>query len=135
MSDISNQRSLEQERAAAAWKFVSEVKNTNESKDYGPLARSAPASIQSNGLGQTLAFWRAKGFENGRAKRDSAHAVILEQTSAWLRNRLQLPENQDIVQWIALTAQTDQYRYATSEAIAFLQWLKRFAESEISDKK
>lgn len=31
MSDISNQRSLEQERAAAAWKFVSEVKNTNKS--------------------------------------------------------------------------------------------------------
>lgn len=135
MTNISNQRSLEQKRAEAAWKFVDEVKKADYANDYGSLARSAPASIQNNGLGQTLAFWRAKGFDKGREKRNDPHATLLRHVSQWLCTQLGLPAGQDVVQWIAVTAQTDQYRYATSEAIAFLQWLKRFAEAEIVDKK
>ena len=58
----SQQRTLEQRRAASAWANVEDVHThgTSYEKEYGQLARSAPADIQTNGLGQTLAFWRAK---------------------------------------------------------------------------
>ena len=68
---MSNQRNLEQERASAAWEYITkEVKGLPEKvqKEYASLAKKAPADIQANGLGQTLAFWRAKGYEKDKAK-------------------------------------------------------------------
>lgn len=136
---MSRQRSLEQERAKAAWAAVGQVKQRNEqleekkgyAKKYSSLARSAPTDIQANGLGQTLAFWRAKGYEQGKPKPDDAHAALLGHVANWLRERKILPEGKDPVEWISNDATTDEYRRATAEAIAFLIWLKRFAEAEL----
>jgi len=141
---MSRQRSLEQERAKAAWEKIHAVVERNEhleekrrfSKEYGSLAKSAPADIQASGLGQTLAFWRAKGYEKGQPKKngDNAHYQLLTHLSAWLREQLKLSVSQDpqsVLEWIATQATTDEYRRATAEAIAFLIWLKRFAEAEL----
>ena len=57
---ISIQRSLAQDRASFAFNSVERV-NLALREKYKQLARSAPADVQTNGLGQTLAFWRAKG--------------------------------------------------------------------------
>jgi CRISPR-associated protein Cmr5 len=131
---MSRQRSLEQKRAEVAWKCIEQVRGKDEElkKDYGSLARSAPADIQANGLGQTLAFWRAKGYERGRPKND-AHAVLLAHVAGWLSHSdvKILPEGKDAVEWIAQEASTEAYRRAMAEAIAFLIWLKRFAEAEL----
>lgn len=140
---MSRQRSLEQERARAAWAAIKQVKQSNErleeqkryAKEYGSLARSAPADIQANGLGQTLAFWRAKGYADGKPKPDDAHAVLLEHVANWLRERKILPRDKDPVVWISENATTGQYRCATAEAIAFLIWLRRFAEAELPRKE
>lgn len=130
---MSRQRSLEQERANMAWECVSKVKNTNYEKEYRQLARSAPADIQSNGLGQTLAFFRARGFENGNPKKNGAneHYQLLAHISNWIRKQVAPSESEDIVEWIATQATTSDYRRATAETIAFLNWLKRFAEAEL----
>lgn len=138
---MSRQRSLEQERAREAWDCVEQVRSCNEeleerkryAKEYNSLARSAPADIQGNGLGQTLAFWRAKGFENGKPKDngDNAHCQLFAHASARIRRQLSLPEARDVVEWIAKEATTEEYRRATTEAMAFLIWLKRFAEAEL----
>lgn len=118
----SRQRSLEQERANRAWQCVQEVKDRRG--EYRALARGAPADIQTNGLGQTLAFWRAKG--------NSEHLQLLEHVSAWLHTRLDLRARPDIVKWIATEASSDDYRRATVETMAFLGWVKRFAEAELA---
>ncbi|GAB4580214.1 MAG: hypothetical protein Fur0022_29530 [Anaerolineales bacterium] len=139
----SRQQSLEQERAEAAWNSIEKVKRHNENlsdkkkyaKEYGSSARSAPADIQANGLGQTLAFWRAKGYDRGQPDDTVAQYHILEHTSVWVRKQLGLSEQQDVVMWIATQATTDQYRRATTEAIAFLIWLKRFAEAEFGKEE
>ncbi len=126
---MSRQRSLEQERAGRAWDCVQEVKARGGglAKDYGTLARSAPADIQANGLGQTLAFWRAKGGIEQKA--------LLRHVGAWLaRPEGVAPdriEAENPVAWIAREATTDQYRRATVEAMALLGWIKRFAEAEL----
>ncbi len=128
----SHQRSLEQERAGRAWDCVQQVNEKKFAAEYRSLARSAPADIQANGLGQTLAFWRAKGYEKGKAKSDSEHAQLLAHVSGWLREKVAaLSAGDDVVEWIASQATTNDYRRATVEAIAFLNWVKRFAEAEL----
>jgi len=132
---MSQQRSLEQERAARAWTFVTQVRDNGKdyAKEYGSLAKSAPADIQSNGLGQTLAFWRAKGYDRGKPKANgaNAHYQLLVHVSEWTRNQLKLSNSKEVLEWVAKDASTDQYRRATTEAIAFLSWVKRFAEAEL----
>jgi len=131
---LSRQRSLEQQRAGNAWDCVALIKNNRKEygKEYASLAKSAPADIQANGLGQTLAFWRAKGSDKGKPK-NNAHSLLLEHVSAWVGEQLKLGPNKDLVMWISKEAGTDLYRRATAEAIAFLCWVKRFAEAELGE--
>ncbi|WP_299025183.1 type III-B CRISPR module-associated protein Cmr5 [uncultured Thermanaerothrix sp.] len=122
---VSEQRSLEQERASHAYKAVTEAKGKKD-KELRSLARSAPASIQSNGLGQTLAFWKAKKEEH--------HRALYHALSGWLKKQLHIDENHDLLEWIATTATSLQYRQATAEALAYLNWYKRFAEAELKEE-
>lgn len=124
---MSQQRSLEQDRAKAAWEKVSEAKKQNYADKYGQLARSAPADIQANGLGQTLAFWRAK-------QKDEQYKALYQHVAGWIKHQLNFSQPADLLEWIMNKATTDEYRRATTEAIAFLIWVKRFAEAELGGK-
>ncbi len=117
----SIQRTLEQQRAAHAWGQVQEGKKKAKQKELKSLARSAPASIQSNGLGQTVAFWKAKNEEH--------HQALYAALEGWLQNQLRFSD--PLLQWIAAKADSAEYRYATAEALAYLNWYKRFAEAEL----
>ncbi len=126
------QLNLEQRRAQFAWKCVNDAREaTNNFDEYCSLARSASATIQKSGLGQTIAFLLAKATPR------SHHEVLAGQISTWLNERMELnlqgnPPN--IMDWIVNGELSgfsqEKYRLATAEAIAWLTWLKRFAESE-----
>lgn len=130
-STRSRQRTLEQERAAEAWDRIVEIKKENEKvrKEYGQLARKAPANLQINGLGQTLAFWRAKGTP--------ADMALFRDVSSWVLSKLTGKKTEDrtkadLLVWIMHPqTSTNDYRRATSEAMAFLIWVRRFAEAEL----
>ena len=134
---MSIQRTLEQKRAAFAWGKIQAVKQDMPKKvqeEYSSLVKKAPADIQTNGLGQTVAFWRAKGFEDGKQKDDgkNAHAQLLTHLTEWLKSPDALGlQTENLVEWVSKTANVDDYRRATTEAIACLAWLKRFAEAEL----
>ncbi|MCS7177919.1 MAG: type III-B CRISPR module-associated protein Cmr5 [Anaerolineae bacterium] len=118
---MSVRRTMEQERAERAWQAVREVQKEKQ-KEYLALARSAPADIQNSGLAQTLAFWRAKG--------DIHHKALYKHVSEWVMERLGAGKG-DLLTWITdARTSSDQYRRATVEALAFLVWIKRFAEAE-----
>lgn len=121
----SRQRSLEQERAKAAWNAVAKAKRQGIGKKYKSTAKDAPANIQQNGLGQTLAFWRAK--------HENHQDVIYDSVSDWVKSQIKWAGNESLLDWIVSTAGTNEYRRATSEAMAFLGWVKRFAEAELED--
>jgi CRISPR-associated protein Cmr5 len=123
---VSRQRSLEQERAAHAYAAVKNEKGKKD-KELKSLARSAPASIQSNGLGQTLAFWKA------RKEKEEHHLALYHALSGWLKKQLSLKDDRDLLEWIATEATSLQYRQATAEALAYLNWYKRFAEAELKE--
>lgn len=120
-------RTLEQDRAKHAWVAVSEVRDQcgESTGDYLSVARSAPADIQVNGLGQTLAFWRVKG------RKSQAYNEILQHLEAWVGLQIGAPGG-DLLEWlVASTTESDAYRRATLESIAYLKWIKRFAEAEL----
>jgi len=114
-------RTLEQQRAAHAWQQIQKAKDKAKSKELKSLARSAPASIQSSGLGQTVAFWKAKA--------ESHHLVLYAALETWLKS--QIGFDSPLLEWIVNKASSADYRYATAEALAYLNWYKRFAEAEL----
>lgn len=122
-------RTLEQERAKRAWECVQEVKSQSFASDYQTIAVKAPSLIITNGLGQTLAFLKAKG--------KNEHKALYRHLSEWLKKQLSIEcdlvahEDRCVMEWLVNTATSQQYRLATMEALAFLQWLKRFAEAEL----
>ena len=119
---MSTRQTQEQERAAQAWKDVrDDVKGKKEfASEYKALVASAPADIQINGLGQTLAFWLSKG--------KNEHETLYSHVSTWVIQRM--GANGNLLQWITQTDST-RYRQATVETLAFLGWLKRFAQAEL----
>lgn len=120
---MSVRRTTEQKRAERAWKEVKGAKEGGFGDKYLPLAQSAPADIQTNGLAQALAFWRAKG--------EPHHQALYGHISAWVMDQLGHP-GQDLLAWITdASTGSDRYRQATVEAMAFLVWIKRFAEAEL----
>ncbi|MDT7879139.1 MAG: type III-B CRISPR module-associated protein Cmr5 [Candidatus Caldarchaeales archaeon] len=98
-------------------------------KGYGSLARKIPMLVLTNGLGQTLAFLKAKG------KNDPAdeHTVLFRHLSSWVLSQVDpsaAASNGDLLRWV-LQNDSAAYRRATMEALAFLTWLERFAEAEL----
>lgn len=116
-------RALEQDRAKHAWQCVNEVKNQSFAGDYRSIAVKTPSLILTNGLGQTLAFLKAKG----KGDPSNEHEVLYQHITRWLKQQLKLTD--DLLGWIVNSANSQQYRLATMEALALLQWLKRFAEA------
>jgi CRISPR-associated protein Cmr5 len=111
-------RELDRRRAEAAWKDIQGINATD--KEYGSLAREMPTLIQVNGLAQTLAFLKAKNKTH--------HQNIFKHLSDWVCQQLGLQG--DLLERV-LEMDSQLYRRATAESLAFLQWLKRFAEAKI----
>ncbi|MDI6893170.1 MAG: type III-B CRISPR module-associated protein Cmr5 [Bacillota bacterium] len=155
----SHQQTLEQRRAAEAWRCVTvaldqakqkanealqkaqkpeersrleqEIRrlNTDSGKlwaSYGSLARKVPALVTSAGLGQAMAFLRAKG----QSKAWDPHELLYSHVSDWVVGQLkETGELLDVIQHRS----SEVYRQATSEALAFLLWVKRFAEARLPE--
>jgi CRISPR-associated protein Cmr5 len=118
---MSKRQTQEQKRAKQAWKNIhDEVKRKGFAGEYKTLVSSASADIQTNGLGQTVAFWRSKG--------KSHHEILYRHLSEWVMQEMDVQG--DLMHWITQT-DSRRYRQATVEALAFLGWLKRFAQAEL----
>lgn len=119
----STRQTRDQERASAAW----EATPDEPDDEYVSLVRGAGASIMTMGLGQTLAFYQAKGEKH--------HEQLANALAAWLISKSS-PSEADATGTTLMEDITEQdsrwYRRQTSEALAYLTWLKRFAEANHS---
>jgi CRISPR-associated protein Cmr5 len=122
--DSTDRKTRDQERAAAAWASTPE----NPSDEYLSLVQGAGASIMSMGLGQTLAFYNSKGKEHHRRLGKALAAWLLEEESSGEGT----PNGKDLLERITETDST-QYSRWTTEALAYLTWLKRFARANSID--
>lgn len=133
-------QNIEQQRGKQAWDDIQVIKQSGdkEQKEYRSLARGLNAMIQINGLGQTLGFLKAKGkFERGRK---NAHFYLLEHLTHWMHSHFDqqiadasTSDNNGLLLWIMEVASNADYRRATTECIAFGNWLRRFAEAELKE--
>jgi CRISPR-associated protein Cmr5 len=117
-----------------------------EDDKYKSYVKKLPSMILSNGLGQTLAFVISKRqkqkqekgqkLEPGDEKNPkNAYDLIYKQLTEYMKSdhtaRIKMPqEKNDLVEWV-ISCNSSTYRYITQEILAFLNWLKRFAEGLI----
>lgn len=119
-------RSMDQERAEFALTKIQAIlggPDTSHKVEVRRYLNNLPALIRMNGLGQALAFFRMKG-------EGTAHDTIYRMVGVWLcdvgsKGRI-FSESADALSAIT---QSDMAHYmaAQNEALALLQWLKKFA--------
>jgi CRISPR-associated protein Cmr5 len=126
-------QTLEQKRARHA---LEQIKALQKDKpgNYLSYVNALPAAILMNGLGQALATERAAS--------DQAHHTLANHVASWLlsedaRTRYQKPSdlesgNPEDVQKLLhriVAGDQDAYLWAQTEAIAYVTWLKKFANA------
>lgn len=129
-SGVSRRQTVEQERAKFALSRVQDVAREERgiAASYRQEVMGLPAMILTNGLGQTLAFLKAKS-EGGRKRNE--HAAAYRHLDWWVRTQLPPSLEGDLLEAIT-RMDVSTYRLAQSEALAVLGWLKRFAEAELA---
>jgi CRISPR-associated protein Cmr5 len=118
---------LDQRRASHAWDVVQRAKQkqalhrNQDPKKFGGQAKKIPTRIMAAGLGQALAFLKAKDYAPG----------LLAELTEWIGMRIpsRPGEPKELLERI-IKGDSDFLRRATDEVLAYLLWLNRFAEAE-----
>lgn len=118
-------RTLDQRRAAHALACVDAVgkepKWSDDQRDsYADYVERLPAMILINGLGQAAATERAAG------KKQVEHLQLYTDLQSWLCGPDGPYQGPDLIRAI-VEGDRDTYLRAQVEALAWLEWLKKFA--------
>jgi CRISPR-associated protein Cmr5 len=115
-------RTTDQRRAAHAWDVVQKAKGLSdaEKKVFGAQARKLPTRILASGLGPALAFLEAKKYA----------PALVEGLADWVHRQRQATTGETRLVVRIINGDADFLRHATTECLAYLQWLVRFAEAE-----
>ncbi len=108
---------LEQQRAKDAWEKAKAGLDAH-GKDYMNDAKGLPALIMNSGLMQVMAFLHDKG---GR------HELLASHLRAWLHQQLGTPTGFEAFMEEMMQADSRRYQQVTTEAFAWLKWLRQMA--------
>jgi len=125
----------EQQRAQHALQSVTKVqtkpkKYRDEFKSY---AESLPANIVMNGLGQACAMLLAQA--RGKSADQDAYRLLYDHLQDWILGRdnaAVYPNDQDLVKAVINHGQGEYVR-AQFESLAYLNWLKKFAQAYLTE--
>lgn len=124
---MTNIKSIEQGRASYAYECAEKSKKI---KDYKSHVKKIPMLIKTNGIGNTIAFIKAK---------DNTYTKIYEQIQEWIFNKchnklvskdIQRKNNNDLAK-VLVNITSSRYRSITVEVLALFNWLRRFADGLI----
>lgn len=129
---------LDQKRAAHALTRVQTVLENEggQISEYRSYVRQFPMLLRQNGLGQAIALKMAQSSRDG----GSAHEQLLDDMLAWLCDKQNgwttgcyalEPERrngEELIKKIMCQSEADSLR-AQDELMAYLRWLKTFAEA------
>lgn len=121
---------LDQQRARHAWDAVARAEaregahQPQTPEKFRGQAKKLPVRIMASGLGQALAFLRAKDYAPG----------LLAELSDWIAIRLppRTREPRELLERV-VQGDADFLRRATDEALAYLVWVNRFAEAKLAE--
>ena len=127
-------KTMDQHRAKYAWQCVQNAKGNapHTPEDYLSLARSFPALVLTNGLGQALAFLLSKDTDS--------HRKLARHLADWLCGNQGAPglpiyigganPGGSVLMRELFNGNSETLRRATTETLSICNWLKRFAEAE-----
>lgn len=136
-------QTIQQQRAAHALKAVEAVndrikaiaegndRDKIKASEYKSYASGFPAMIQMNGLGQAAAFYRSKGA--GKDSKAQAYLTLYNTLSNWLREPGQPYQRHDDLLRGITHENMQTYMLAQAEALALLDWVKKFAKAYMGD--
>lgn len=127
---------LEQRRAQHALEAIQGLRQNNFQGNYRSYIEALPAHIVMSGLGQALAteLAAARIGETNRSAKEQAHEQVYKDMQSWLRSASYLHANQDLMQAILGMTQP-KYQQAQAELLAYLIWLKKFAQAYLTKGK
>jgi CRISPR-associated protein Cmr5 len=127
-------QTMQQRRARQALTDIQGVVDADkQDRDFLKALRAyvneMPAMIHMSGLGQAAAFYRSKG--NGDDAKARARLYVYNLLSGWLRQDGQPYQGKaDLLDGIT-TDDMQTYRLAQAEAMAYMDWAKKFATAFI----
>jgi|YelNatPaOPRAMG01_1025707.scaffolds.fasta_scaffold196233_2 CRISPR-associated protein Cmr5 len=116
---------LDQIRSANALQAVTDGNQTFIGKNRGDIVKKLPQLIMTNGLLQVLAFAKKEGDTSGYGK--AMMAVATHLADPRVRVLTSRPDNLEDLAKIISNADARILRLATAEALAYLNYLKRYA--------
>tara|TARA_R110002167_G_scaffold366450_1_gene597495 strand:- start:1415 stop:1921 length:507 start_codon:yes stop_codon:yes gene_type:complete len=123
-------QSMAQQRASFALEKVAAVaQDKDTAKRFKAYANSLPAMIQTNGLGQALAFAKAKGC--GKGPEAPAWHAMYKALNSWLTLQEIWGAEQDVLNAL-VNGNQYQYRRAQAETQALLVWIKQISRAELA---
>lgn len=111
---------LEQQRAQDAWNQCASY-----TKDHVNIAKGLPALIMNSGLMQVLAFCHEKG---------KANEQVASHLRTWLNQRFNGVARDpgfELFMQSLLKAKPADYQAITTEAFAWLRWLRQMASARV----
>lgn len=124
---VNDLKRLSEDKKLPDEKRLEELKKRlAEAKKFGGQARKLPTRIVASGLGQALAFLKAKGY-TPELLVAVADWVIHKPADGFNRPGAK-PKDDELLKAVILGT-SDYLRQATAEALAYLQWLNRFCEA------
>lgn len=110
---------LSLKRSKHAWQSATEaqIRLRSDFGEYVTLVKNLPTYIANSGLGQTLVFLSSKGKKSSE--------LLLKAISDWLLDEMNIYQvsNEKLIEKIQ-NGDIDQYRWATSETMELITWLK-----------
>lgn len=121
-------QTLQQERARHALGKVQSWVALNDGAKLKARTSELPFMVHANGLGQAAAFFKSKKNKDG-------YDVVLLALQGWLAtpNR-PFAGKPDLMQAI-VDADLSTYRLAQAEAMAYMDWVKKFASAYLATGK
>lgn len=120
----------EQQRSAFALEKITKVYGVTVKKDDANFIVGTPTMILTNGIAQTMAFLLSK--QDPKKKDEVKEEKVFNILKSWLGQEIaELGGGSDNHAFLKRFAQLNQETYlrAQDEALALLQWLKRYARA------
>jgi len=125
-------KTLGQSRAAHALEAIKKLEKQKTYGNFGSYVQRLPATIVMNGLGQAMAgeLAAARGCTN---EDERAHKILFGLVESWLQESKAYPE-EDLMTAIVQGSQ-ENYVRAQAEALAYLDWMKKFSQAYLNGDK
>ena len=127
------EQTLGQKRASHALEAIKRLEKDNNYGNFGSYVQRLPATIVMNGLGQAMAGELAAG-RGGKNDDERAHKKLFELVESWLKESKAYSNESGLMESIVKSSQGDYVR-AQAEALAYLEWLKKFSQAYLDSDK